>query len=91
MKVIQRTDGEIRQEIRANKAVSDAQAVKGEDTERNDRVNALIRERYSLSEELALTRHAMAKIIAGEPVPEEYAAFNAYVEECKAKAGEVHE
>ena len=45
---------------------------------KGDMVDALIRERYPLSEELALLRQRDDK-------PEEFAAFNAYAEECKAK------
>lgn len=44
-----------------------------------ERVNALIRERYSLSEELALLRQRDTK-------PDEFAQYNAYCEECKTKA-----
>lgn len=46
-----------------------------------DEVNRLIRKRYSKSEELAIYRHMFNG--AGET---EFAEFNAYVEECKAKA-----
>ncbi len=42
-------------------------------------VNRLLRERYSLSEELALLRRR-------EETPEEFAAYNAYAEACKQKA-----
>ena len=42
-------------------------------------VNALIREKYTLSQELAILRQRDTK-------PEEYAEYNAYCEECKAKA-----
>lgn len=42
-------------------------------------VSRLIRERYSLDEELALGRQRDSK-------PEEWAEFNAYCEECKAEA-----
>ncbi len=44
-----------------------------------DRVNALVRERYSLSEELSLLRRR-------EETPEAFAAYTAYVEACKTKA-----
>ena len=47
-----------------------------------DVVNALIRERYNVSEELAMLRQRDEK-------PEEYAIYNAFVEECKAKAKEM--
>lgn len=42
-------------------------------------VNALIREKYTLSQELALLRQRDTK-------PEEYAEYNAYCEACKAQA-----
>ena len=42
-------------------------------------VNRLVRERYNLPEELAILRQRDEK-------PEEFAAYNAFVEECKAKA-----
>ena len=42
-------------------------------------VNTLIREKYTLSQELAILRQRDSK-------PEEYAAYNAYCEECKAVA-----
>lgn len=44
-----------------------------------DRVDELVRERYTLSDELALLRQRDEK-------PEEYAAYNAYVEDCKTRA-----
>lgn len=44
-------------------------------------VNRLLRERYSLSEELSLLRKR-------EETPEEFAAYNAYAEACKARARE---
>lgn len=42
-------------------------------------VNAAIREKYTLSQELAILRQRDTK-------PEEYAAYNAYCEQCKAQA-----
>lgn len=42
-------------------------------------VNRLIRERYTMADELAILRQRDEK-------PEEYAAYNAYCEECKIKA-----
>jgi hypothetical protein len=47
-----------------------------------DVVNALIRERYNVSEELAMLRQRDEK-------PEEYAIYNAFVEDCKARAKEM--
>ena len=44
-------------------------------------VERLIRKRYTLSEELAILRQRDDK-------PEEFAAYNAYAEECKKKAKE---
>lgn len=45
-------------------------------------VNELVRERYSVSAELALHRKAISGIT------DEYNTYNAYVEQCKAKAKE---
>lgn len=42
-------------------------------------VNTLIREKYTLSQELAILRQRDTK-------PEEYAVYNEYCEECKAQA-----
>ena len=50
----------------------------------NERVNALIRQRYSLSEELAVLRQRDTK-------PAEYSEYFAYAEACKAKAKEVEQ
>ena len=50
-----------------------------EEKEYGARVNRLLRQKYSLSDELAILRQRDEK-------PEEYAAYNAYCEECKAKA-----
>ena len=44
-----------------------------------EEVNALIRKKYSLSQELAIMRQKDEK-------PEEWDAYNAYCEECKATA-----
>lgn len=46
-----------------------------------ERVTELIRERYSVSAELAVLRQRDTK-------PEEFAAYDAYAEECKARARE---
>lgn len=45
-------------------------------------VNTLIRERYSLSEEIAILRQRDTK-------PEEFAEYNNYAEFCKQKANEI--
>lgn len=44
-----------------------------------ERVNSLIRERYTLSDELAILRRR-------DSAPEQFAAYNAYAEECKKHA-----
>lgn len=44
----------------------------------DEEVNALIRERYSVSQEFAILRQRDTK-------PEEYKQYNDYCEECKAK------
>lgn len=49
------------------------------DAEYSERVNALIRERYSESAELAILRQRDVK-------PERFAEYNAYCEECKVRA-----
>lgn len=46
-----------------------------------NRVVALIREKYSANEENAILRKKLAGIDNGE-----FAVYNAYVEECKVKA-----
>jgi proline dehydrogenase len=46
-----------------------------------EQVDKLIRKRYSISAELAILRQRDTK-------PEEFAAYNAYAEECKARAKE---
>ena len=50
--------------------------------EYEDEVNRLIRLKYSLSDELAILRQRDTK-------PDEFKAYNDYVEECKAKAKEL--
>lgn len=47
-----------------------------------DMVNSLIREKYNVSEELAMLRQRDEK-------PVEYAVYNAFVEDCKARAKEM--
>lgn len=47
--------------------------------EYNEKVNSLIRERYSLSEELAILRQRDSK-------PDEFDEYFRFAEECKAKA-----
>ena len=49
--------------------------------EYEDEVNRLIRLKYSLNDELAILRQRDTK-------PDEFKAYNDYVEECKAKAKE---
>lgn len=55
---------------------------KAEKEEYNNLIVKLIRERYSINDELAILRQANAK-------PEEFSEYNNYVEECKAKAKEM--
>ena len=47
-------------------------------TSYNEEVNSMIRQRYSLSEELAILRQRDTK-------PEEFAAYNEYAEYCKVE------
>lgn len=56
-----------------------AEANKTKKARYDGRVNALIRERYSLSEELALLRRR-------DEVPDAFLAYTEYAEECKARA-----
>lgn len=60
-------------------AVADIPAYSQDEYE--TKVNELIRRRYSVSQELAILRQREAK-------PEEFAAYNAYAEACKAEARE---
>ena len=48
------------------------------ETSYNEEVNSMIRQRYSLSEELAILRQRDTK-------PEEFAVYNEYAEQCKAE------
>lgn len=61
----------------------------------DDMVDRLVRERYSLSEELALQRKAMTAILNPQPLSDdtpadraldEFAEYNAYVNSCKLRA-----
>lgn len=52
---------------------------KAEDVSYNDRVNELIRRRYSLSEELAILRQRDEK-------QEDFAEYYGYAEQCKQEA-----
>ena len=51
------------------------------DAKYRERVGQLIREKYSLSDELAILRQRDEK-------PEEFAAYHEYAEACKAQAKE---
>ena len=52
---------------------------KAEKDEYNSLIVKLIREKYSINDELAILRQANTK-------PEEFNEYNSYVEKCKAKA-----
>lgn len=57
-------------------------AANGTDVQRYaERVNELVRERYSLSEELSLLRRR-------DTAPEAFEAYSAYVEGCKLAAAD---
>ncbi len=56
-----------------------------EENEQSLQIVSLIRERYSINDENAILRKAIAAISGGQSVSQEYLDFNAYVEECKAK------
>ena len=55
---------------------------KAEKEEYNNLIVKLIREKYSINDELAILRQANTK-------PNEFNEYNSYVEECKAKAKEM--
>ena len=57
----------------------------GETNDYSVNVNRLIREKYSLSDELAILRKALAKLGINDTQLDEY---NAFVETCKEKAKE---
>lgn len=59
--------------------VADADVPKYTDAEYSERVNALIRERYSESAELSILRQRDVK-------PERYAEYYAFCEDCKVRA-----
>lgn len=63
--------------LRANETVAPGSAKLVYD----DRINELIRTRYSLSEELSILRKR-------DTHPEEFAAYNSFAESCKAQARE---
>lgn len=86
IKIHKPTERERKAEAELKAAKADILPVK--EKGRNDRINRKIRERYSLSEELAITRHALMALIEEKPLPQEYKDFALYVEQCKSKAGE---
>lgn len=53
-------------------------AIPDQSIDYNEEVNSMIRQRYSLSEELAILRQRDTK-------PGEFAVYNEYAEECKSK------
>lgn len=55
---------------------------KAEQEEYNNLIVKLIRERYSINDELAILRQATTK-------PNEFNEYNSYVEYCKTKAKEM--
>ncbi len=58
---------------------TEAELIENAEKEYKNKIESLIRERYSLNDELAILRQRDSK-------PEEFAEYNAYVEECKAIA-----
>lgn len=59
--------------------LTEEQIAEQKQTEYEEKVDRLVRARYSLSNELAILRQRDTK-------PEEFEAYNAYVEECKTLA-----
>lgn len=86
IKIHKPTDRERKTEAELKAAKASIQPVK--EKGRNDRINRKIRERYSLSEEFAITRHALMAVIAHTELPQEYKDFAAFAEKCKEEAGE---
>ena len=58
---------------------TEEELIENAEKEYKDKIESLIRERYSLNDELAILRQRDSK-------PEEFAEYNAYVEECKTTA-----
>lgn len=58
---------------------SEEELIRNAEIEYKSKIESLIRERYSLNDELAILRQRDTK-------PEEFEEYNAYVEECKATA-----
>ena len=75
--------GNVEQEMQTKKNSSISQLV-AEASEEDAKINLLIREKYSMSQELALHR----KKLLGTATDEEWQEYNAYVEECIVKARE---
>lgn len=76
-----------KKDIEVEMALKEAQVVSSmvkEKTEEDMKINFLIREKYSMSQELALHR----KKLLGTATDDEWAEYNAYVEECIVKARE---
>jgi len=66
-----------------NKLLSEEFEIKGDTTDYEKKVLALIREEYSASDENAILRKKLAGLDTGE-----FDIYNAFVEECKVKAKE---
>jgi len=64
-------------------AQAQVQAVSGTNTDYGQRVDALIRQKYSLADEIALSRQRDEK-------PAEWEAYYTYCEECKQQAKELN-
>lgn len=76
-----------KKDIEVEMALKEAQVVSSmvkEKTEEDMKINFLIREKYSMSQELALHR----KKLLGTATDEEWQEYNDYVEECIVKARE---
>lgn len=75
--------GNVEQEMQTKKNSSISLLV-AEASEEDAKINLLIREKYSMSQELELHR----KKLNGTLADEEWAEYNAYVEQCIVKARE---
>lgn len=86
IKIHKPTERERKTEAELKAAKASIQPIK--EKGRNDRINRKIRERYSLSEELSIIRHALMAVIDHTELPEEFKDFAAFVERCKEEDGE---
>jgi hypothetical protein len=76
----------------AKAAAVDSQLAKlGESKDYNKEVNDEVRKNYSVSEELAIFRHALKALVdKGVLTDEEFVNYNSVIEQCKLNAKKQH-